>query len=249
MDRAASNGVTHLSITDHDTVDAYGQIEQVPDGMTLIPGIEFSSQWNSTGVHIVGLNIDLDTPALKQAIEAQQQTRIDRAERICKKLQGKGLDVTLGQVQAIAGNSTIGRPHFAQHLIEAGIVKDHAEAFDRYLGRGKAGDVRQEWADMPQVIQWIKQANGIAVLAHPDKYKLTATKLKRLLDEFKKAGGEAMEIVSGRQTRDRTEYLRSLCHSKNLLPSYGSDFHKEQRYFADLGETGANLNECGFLTH
>jgi len=133
----------------------------------------------------------------------------------------------------------IGRPHFAQHLINIGKVDCMHNAFKKYMGDGKAGDVKKHWAELPQIIQWIRDANGIAVLAHPLKYKLTRTRLKRMLDSFIEAGGQGMEVVSGQQIPQQTSDMAQLCVQKNLLASCGSDFHAPGKPWAELGKFAA----------
>ena len=108
-------------------------------------------------------------------------------------------------------------------------------AFKKYLGDGKTGDVKQHWADLPQIIEWIRDANGIAVLAHPLKYKLTRTKLKRLVDSFIQAGGQGMEVISGQQSPQHTREMGQLCADRDLLASCGSDFHMPGKVWAELG--------------
>ncbi|MCB1845294.1 MAG: PHP domain-containing protein, partial [Halioglobus sp.] len=178
--RACDQGLTHISITDHDTVAAYADL-QVPSALELITGIEFSSRWRRIGVHIVGLQIDLNNETLRMAIEHQQRVRSDRARTIADRLMMTGIDDPLPAVSALADCSTIGRPHFARHLVEIGKVKSPREAFKKYLGAGKVGDVQQGWPTMKQVVDWIESAGGIAVLAHPAHYRLTASKLRELL--------------------------------------------------------------------
>ena len=103
------------------------------------------------------------------------------------------------------------------------------------MGDGKVGDVKQHWAELPQIIQWIRGAGGIAVLAHPLKYKLTRTKLKKLIEDFIKAGGQGIEVVSGQQQAQQTADLAQLCEQNKLLASCGSDFHMPGRPWAELG--------------
>ena len=234
--RAASRGVEYLSITDHDTCCAYGELETtVSLPVQLIPGIEFSSYWRNTGIHILGLNVKLQSAILQSAIDYQQTARALRAEQIAARLEQHGIDNSLAQVKTIAGNAYIGRPHFAQHLVDIGRVKNVKEAFRKFLGPGKPGDVKENWAPMDQIIGWIRDAGGMAVLAHPAKYGLTWTKLRALLDEFSAAGGVGMEIISGQQQPELTGRLGKLSVQKGLLASCGSDFHRPEDVWSELG--------------
>lgn len=238
VQRAAEMGVSTLAITDHDTINAYqylGPLDQQP--IQIIPGIEFSTHWQKMNVHIVGLNIQLESDALKEGVAFQHQARLQRAVLIAEKLHQMGFENTLAKATAIANNDNVGRPHFAQHLVNIGAVSNIAQAFKKYLGAGKAGDIKQLWADLPQVIQWIRQAGGTAVLAHPTKYKLTRTKLKRLLDDFIEAGGQGMEVVSGKQIPSVTRDMSDICREKNLFASSGSDFHQPNQPWAELGKS------------
>lgn len=234
LDLASERGVDMLSITDHDTLDAYAHTSSVPPGMRLIPGIELSSRWRKQGVHIVGLNIDLSNPVMASAVAEQSAIRLQRAQEISVRLERLGFYGCLEGAQRFAHNQ-IGRPHFAQHLIAVGAVKNSNEAFKKYLGAGKAGDIKEHWPDIETVVQWIKQAGGIAVLAHPSKYKMTRTKLTELIGDFKNAGGEAMEVVSGLQIPSLTRDLAKLCTQFGLLASCGSDFHSPDKKWAALG--------------
>jgi predicted metal-dependent phosphoesterase TrpH len=243
--RAKANGIDLLSITDHDTVDAYSQLTDADtDGITIVPGIEFSTQWQGRGIHIVGLNLDLDSQAIKEGVVAQKAARIERSVRVAEKLTKLCGENPLPTVQAIAGASNIGRPHFAQHLVNLGIVKDYQEAFKKHLGAGKAGDVKQMWAELAQIIDWIRGAGGTAVIAHPNKYKLTRTKLLELIHDFQAVGGQAIEIVSGRQTPSVTRDLNTIIHKTGLLASCGSDFHHPNQTWSELGEYSSFPDTC-----
>ncbi|MFT7300490.1 MAG: putative metal-dependent phosphoesterase TrpH [Porticoccus sp.] len=245
VNRAAEMGVDALAITDHDTISAYqqlGPLDQQP--IKIIPGIEFSTHWQNINVHIVGLNIQLECVALQEGVAFQHQARQQRAVLIADKLHQLGFQGALAGAMAIAHNGNVGRPHFAHHLVNVGAVSNIKQAFKKYLGPGKAGDIKQLWADLPQVIQWITQAGGTAVLAHPTKYKLTRTKLKRLLDDFIEAGGQGMEVVSGKQISSVTRDLASICREKNLLGSCGSDFHQPDQLWAELGQYSEYPADC-----
>ncbi|UTW45597.1 PHP domain-containing protein [bacterium SCSIO 12696] len=236
VQRAYRFGVTHLSITDHDTVAAYSQIDPQECPLTLIPGIELSTTWRKRGVHIVGLGIDLNSPAIAEAVTAQTRARQQRAERIASKLSKAGLNCPLQEIVKIANGSQLGRPHFAQYLVSTNQVANTQQAFKKYLGDGKPGDAKQHWATMEQVIHWIRASGGIAVLAHPLKYKLTRTKLLQLLDDFKALGGEAMEVASGKQVPSDTQAMMAACQQTGLLASCGSDFHHPDTHWAEIGQ-------------
>lgn len=234
--RAIDQGVGALAITDHDTVDAYRDLPAVETQIRLVAGIEFSTQWENSGIHVLGLNIDPDSDAIVAGTRFQTEARMRRALRIGENLEKKGL---AGAYEGAAGLSTggyMGRPHFAHYLVNSGQVDSVEAAFKKYLGAGKAGDVRQHWADLPQIIQWIREGGGIAVLAHPLKYKMTRTRLRRLLDRFIAEGGQGMEVVSGKQLPYQTADMAKLCEEKNLLASCGSDFHRPEKIWAELGK-------------
>jgi len=235
MTRAIEKKVDVLAITDHDTMDAYRDLPASHDRLKLVPGIEFSTQWLNTGIHVLGLNVDPGSDALNTGVQFQSDARLERARRIGENLAKKGIKDAFTGASQITKGSYIGRPHFAQHLINIGKVKSMQAAFKHYMGDGKAGDVKQHWAELPQIVQWIRDAGGIPVLAHPLKYKLTRTKLKRLLDQFLQAGGQGMEVISGQQLPYQTANLAQLCEQKKLLASCGSDFHGPGKRWAELG--------------
>lgn len=238
--RAKAKGVDVLAITDHDTIASWQMAEATAReiGLHLIPGIEFSSQWQKIGVHIVGLNLSVDSPELHQAILAQNQSREQRSIQIAEKLNKMGIPGALEGAREIAGSATVARPHFAQYLIAQGHVKDMNAAFKKYLGQGKAADVKYQWPEITEVISWIKNAGGIAVLAHPAKYELTRTKLCKLVSEFAEAGGDAMEIISGQQPDTVTKDLLRISNQFNLYASCGSDFHQPAQPWQELGQFG-----------
>ena len=223
-----------LAITDHDNIDCYAEISAPKEGLTLISGIEFSTTWRNIGVHIVGLNMDLNNADLLEGIRFQSLAREKRGELIDKKLQQLGIEGSLEGAKRFCCGQQVGRPHFAQYLVEIGAVSNFQQAFKRYLGAGKAGDIKQQWASLGDVISWIRCAGGVAVLAHPTKYKMTRTKICLLLEDFIELGGEAMEVISGSQTVSETQSMAKLCKQYNLLASRGSDFHAPGQPWAAL---------------
>jgi len=245
LQRAAAAGVDLLAITDHDTVDAYAELEDAgAPGPRIVPGIEFSSQWSGHSIHVVGLGIDLDSPILEVAVRRQQSARAQRAVAIGERLERIGFDDTLAGARRIAGDTPLGRPHFARHLVESGRVKSISAAFRKYLGPGKPGDVKHYWPSVETIVSWIREAGGVAVLAHPGKYGMTNTKIGLLADDFRASGGQAMEVLCGQQSADVTRKLARICNQRNLHASCGSDFHAPERAWCDLGRCGELPDDC-----
>ena len=234
ISRAIEKGVEVLSITDHDTMAAYHGFVGKP-ALRLIPGIELSTSWKNLNVHIVGLNVDPHSKAMQEATTQQSESRRQRAHLISQALQRKGISNTLEGAMELAGNSQIGRPHFARHLVSRGICQNLNKAYKQYLGAGKIGDIKNLWANLETVIQWILDAGGIPVLAHPAKYKLTRTRLTSLVSDFTSQGGQALEVVSGSQNKDVTDMLATLTEQFALMSSCGSDFHTPENSWSELG--------------
>lgn len=233
---ARDAGVTLLSITDHDTVSAYrATVARAFGPLHLVAGVEFSTTWRRAGIHVLGLNIDPTSDAIIAATAHQQSARTQRAVRIAQRLQRCGIADALAGAQALTANGAVGRPHFAQFLVDGGFVKDTTQAFRKYLGAGKAGDVKQHWASLAQIIDWIRDGGGTAVLAHPAKYGLTRTKRLALIGEFRRLGGEGLEVISGRQDPQITESLAASATAHRLLATCGSDFHRPGQPWARLG--------------
>ncbi|MBU2955338.1 PHP domain-containing protein [Marinobacter sp. F3R08] len=237
VERAASCGVTHLSLTDHDTIAGLAQADAAAraKGIMLIPGVELSCLWKSRTIHIVGLDFDPETDGFRKALEHQNDNRWARARLIADRLAKLGIDDLLAKASEVAGGDVPGRPHFAKVLIEAGVVRNAAQAFKRYLGNGKPGDVKAFWPELPEVVRWITEAGGIAVLAHPRKYQLTATKLRELTADFRRAGGRAIEVSTSGQSSGDMGFLAELCRKEKLLASQGSDFHFPGAPWCELG--------------
>lgn len=235
--RARDKGVTHLALTDHDTISGLEAAKGAAQatGISLIAGTELSCLWKSHTIHIVGLDFDTTDNNLSAALERQNDNRWRRARTIVDKLAKLRIDDMLEKATVKAGGDVPGRPHFARVLVEEGAVKDSAQAFKRYLGTGKAGDVKGFWPELPEVIRWITEAGGIAVLAHPRKYKLTATKLRALVGDFRQAGGRGIEVSTSGQSSGDLGFLAELCRRENLLASQGSDFHFPGAPWCELG--------------
>ncbi|MBL6694243.1 MAG: PHP domain-containing protein [Luminiphilus sp.] len=235
--RAKAAGVRQFALTDHDTTAGYLSVRHTTEAneVGLISGVELSCRWATTTVHVVGLNFDADAPEMVAVVEQLTQAREERAEKIAKRLAGVGIDGALEGAKAIAKESQIGRPHFATWMAEAGAVDSVTEAFDKYLGAGKIGDVKMFWPPLSDVVQAITRAGGVAILAHPLKYRLTGMKLRALINDFKAAGGGAIEVLNGRQPETDLKRLSQLAEGNGLMCSVGSDFHRDFEYGPKLG--------------
>lgn len=237
--RAAAAGVGVLAITDHDTLAGYraarGLLASMAAPPLLIPGVELSTQWGGANIHILGLNVDPENPSLLAGVQVLAEARLQRADMIATRLAKAGLGDALQGAQSEAGDSPVCRPHFARYMVSSGFVSSEKQAFDKYLGSGTMGDVKHFWPEFEEVIGWIVGAGGKACIAHPLKYRFTATKLRRLVAEFKSYGGTALEVISGRYSKDSTSVLARLCADFGLQASVGSDFHRDAVHSMKLG--------------
>lgn len=247
VDRALAARIELLAITDHDTVAGHraaaAYYTQNSGAMRLISGIEYSCRWSGTTVHILGLGIDCDHPAMAEGLGVLDQARRERAIKIASRLEARGFKGALAGAMAEAGDSQLGRPHFAAWMVASGHVDDHNQAFDKYLGQGKMGDVKAYWPELAQVVRWITESGGVAVIAHPLKYRFTRMKLRRLVVDFVAAGGAAVEVLSGRYCSDQLAQLSRLAREFELEVSIGSDFHRDGPYSAPLGVELPHLDE------
>ncbi len=246
INRAKEKGVDVLSITDHDTIKAYQEISELQqDNLHIIPGIEFSTYWKKIGIHILGLNLDLTSKILNDTIQQQLELREQRAIKIVNRLNQKhSLEIDYNELKSFANTDNIGRPHIAEYLIEQKKIKNFNQAFDKYLSNKKLGEVKYEWLDLETIVKTITKANGIAVIAHPLKYKLTRTKLIELITDFKTFGGKGIEIVSGRQDPYQTKALLKITQQQELYGSCGSDFHTPTTPWSELGKFEKLPNDC-----
>ena len=234
--RAAGNEVDILALTDHDTTagldEAYRCAEE--NNIRLIAGIELSATWQGKLLHIVGLDIDPEHPPLKRGIQVLKDLREERAIEMGRRLAKAGYHNTYENARRLAGDGNVTRTHFARHLIEAGVAKDFTDVFQRFLVPNKPGYYRVDWSTMEDAVTWITGAGGIAVVAHPLRYKLTASWLNRVLTAFKEAGGEGIEVICGRNTPDDNAGSALFARKHGLLASQGSDFHEPGKW-VELG--------------
>ncbi len=221
-------GLTHMALTDHDTLAGVPEATAAAalQGIVLIAGTELSTQWRGHNIHVVGLLPGGARGPLVEGLVAQAEARERRALKIAERLEKIGLADALARAREQAGSERpLGRPDFARALVAAGLVPDVATAFKKHLGDGRAGDVKSLWPQIAEAVSWIVAAGGVAVLAHPLRHGLTRRKRGLLLDDFREAGGQAAELVSGFQNADATRDLARQLQERELYASLGSDFH------------------------
>jgi predicted metal-dependent phosphoesterase TrpH len=227
---AAAAGVQALALTDHDTVAGLEDAQRCAGehGLQLVPGVEISASWRAQAIHVLGLWVDPCSPQLLRSLRAQADLRRARMVKICARLTKLKLPgaALLAGVQAIPGVPT--RAHLAQALVAGGHAATFEAAFRKYLGKGKSAHVAVEWPALEVVVGWICGAGGVAAIAHPARYSLSAGARRRLLGDFAAAGGTALEVVSGGNGAQHADSCAALAMQYGLFGSVGSDFHHPQ---------------------
>ncbi len=244
--RAAEQGVEVLAITDHDSIGAIGlgQAAAQAAGVRLLPGVELTACWGSRVVHLVGLGFDPSAPSLQRYLDELSELRQDRAQRIARKLMGRKLPDLLPSVMELAGGGQVGRPHFAMALVAAGVCDTEQQAFKNYLGTGKVGDVQMAWPAMSAALELLHGVGGVGILAHPTKYRLTFTRLRSLLTDFKAAGGDGIEVSYSGIKPEHQRELQKIARKMDLMVSAGSDFHQPGKPWVELGRFLPPDTEC-----
>ena len=228
VERAAGRGVQLFSLTDHDEVSGVAEAEATARalGLAFVHGVEISVTWAATTVHIVGLGIDPAHRPLLQALARVRSGRMARAQQMANGLAAAGIeDAYEGALRFVRNPDLISRTHFARHLVESGICRDVRDVFKRYLVAGKPGYVSHEWAHLDEAVRWISEAGGVAVLAHPGRYRVGELKLHELVHEFREAGGVAIEVVTSNHSPEQTRQFARVALEMDLEASRGSDFH------------------------
>jgi predicted metal-dependent phosphoesterase TrpH len=235
---AAAAGVDVLALTDHDSVDGIAEAQRSArdNGLRLVPGVEISVTWQSRTLHVLGLGIDPESAGLRKGLGEQSAFRDWRAVEIGRRLARAGIPDCYAGARELAQGRIVSRTHFARHLVAQGHAGSMREVFKRYLVNNRPGYVSGRWASLQDALDWIRAAGGVAVLAHPARYGMTASKLRCFLGEFRECGGLGMEVVSGSHTRDQVAAMASLCRNEQLLASRGSDYHGPENPWVRLGE-------------
>lgn len=236
--RARRNGVALLALTDHDELLGLDEARSAAGGgLQLLPGVEISVTFEDETIHIVGLDVDPDDPHLLDGLARNRSGRDERARRIGDELARRGIrDALAGAQRFVSNPRLVSRSHFARHLVDIGLMPDVHTVFDHYLAAGKPGYVPHRWARLDEALDWITQAGGVAVLAHPLRYRrLSKSGFRRLLNAFVSLGGSAIEVVAGAQTPDDVVRSATLARRYGMAASVGSDFHDPAESAIDVG--------------
>jgi predicted metal-dependent phosphoesterase TrpH len=225
---ARKGGVDVWALTDHDEVGGIKAARRAAGelGMRFVPGVEISVTWGGETVHVVGLQVDEDEPALVRGLEATRQGRDARGREIASQLEQAGIPGAYeGALKYVGNPDLLSRTHFARYLVEVGACGSTSEVFRKYLTEGKPGYVPHRWASLADAVGWIRKAGGVPVIAHPGRYRFTPLAEGALFDEFKQLGGNAIEVVTGSHTPDQYETYAELARRYGFLASRGTDFH------------------------
>jgi predicted metal-dependent phosphoesterase TrpH len=236
--RAKANGVELWALTDHDEVGGQQRAAAAAKaaGLKYLTGVEISITFAGETVHIVGLGFDAENAQIKQGLLDTRGGRGKRAMEMADGLAKVGIaNAYEGALKFVGNPELISRTHFARFLVESGVCSDTPEVFRRFLTEGKPGYVPHRWASLKDAVTWITQAQGIAVIAHPGRYKFTANEEFALFSEFKAHGGQGVEVVTGSHTPAEYVEYAAVAKEFGLAASRGSDFHSPDESHTDLG--------------
>lgn len=238
--RAHTNGVSTLALTDHDGLSGLPEAQAAAEvlGLDFVAGTEISVEWNDHSVHIVGLRIDPQSPAIVAGLDGIRLGRANRAEKIAAELEKVGFSGILARTMTYVGNpDLVSRAHFARALVDMGACREVKQVFDRYLTPGKPGYVAHPWPSLADALGWIRAAGGVAVIAHPGRYRMSNKELGKLFEVFRDLGGEAIEVASGSHTPEQIAHFGRQARHYAFMGSQGSDFHGPDESYVDLGRS------------
>ena len=236
--RAKANGVELWALTDHDEVGGQHRAMAAAraQGMAYLTGVEISVTFAGTTVHIVGLGFDPGDARLADGLMATRGGRGERAREMADQLAQAGIRGAYeGALKFVGNPALISRTHFARFLVETGVCRDTSEVFRRFLTEGKPGYVPHRWAALGDAVRWITEAGGMAVIAHPARYKFSANEEYALFSEFKAHGGRGVEVVTGSHSAAEYVTYGAMAQEFGLAASRGSDFHSPDESHTDLG--------------
>ncbi|MGQ0694071.1 MAG: PHP domain-containing protein [Nitrospiraceae bacterium] len=251
LELAREAGVTALAITDHDITTGIPEATLAGQqlGIEVIPGIEISSTFGDSELHMLGYFVDWQDARLNERLSTLRESRHRRNPQIIERLQSLGIDITYDEVRALAGTDSVGRPHIARVLMEKQVVASAKEAFDRFFANGKPAYVPRNLPSPAEAIHWIKAAKGLAVLAHPTWIKTTEGTLTDLVRQLKADGLNGVEVHYSTHTARQTREYLSLAKQLGLLVTGGSDFHGVTKPDIEVGIGRGTLHVPDSLLH
>lgn len=236
--RAHAKGVQLWALTDHDELGGLADAAAAADelGLPFVAGVEISVTWGTETLHIVGLRIDPHNQLLRDGLERTRSGRTRRAHAIAAQLARAGIPNAFeGALNYVGNPDLIGRAHFARYIVELNRCDDVREVFTKYLIAGKPGYVPVVWSTLDEAVGWIRASGGVAVIAHPGRYRLDDAQMRELFAQFKALGGEAIEVVTGSHSTDQYRRFANYAKEFGFLASRGSDFHGPEESRFDLG--------------
>ena len=241
VDYAIEKGLAAIALTDHDTVDGLDEIMEYADVLNsasvleIIPGIEFSTEYEGRDIHILGLYIDYKSAEFEKPLQEFVNSRIVRNEKMCRLLQTAGIDITYEKLCEEFPDSVITRAHYGSYLLKYGYIKSINEAFEKYIGDHCPYFVPREKVTPQDAVQLILKAKGVPILAHPPLYHMSDSRLDKLVATLKDAGLMGIEAIYSTYSSSEERDMRRLAEKYDLLISGGSDFHGENKPNLDLG--------------
>jgi predicted metal-dependent phosphoesterase TrpH len=235
---AKGKGLQAIAITDHDTVNGCeeGLAEGEKIGLEVIPGIEISAEHSPGSMHILGFFIDIHHPFLNERLEYLQKARAERNPKIVEKLNRLGIDITFEEVVDASGGGQVGRPHFANVLLEKKYVRSFQEAFDRFLKKGAPAYVDKFRFTSKEALHFINEANGVAVLAHPNTLGMNGySGLERFAIKLIEEGLKGIEVYYPEHSAMEVAQYKNLADRYGLLSTGGTDYHGMEKNGLDIG--------------
>ncbi|MGQ9645562.1 MAG: PHP domain-containing protein [Thermodesulfobacteriota bacterium] len=242
---AKKRGLLAIAITDHDTIEGVEEalLEGEKIGFEVIPGIEISAEHSPGSMHLLGYFIDIHCPLLKKRLEYLQKARAERNPKIAERLNQLGIDISLEEVLKASGGGQLGRPHFAQVLIEKGYVRSFQEAFEKFLKKGAPAYVEKMRFSPEESIHFIREASGVAVLAHPKTLQVDGySELESLILRLVREGLRGIEVYYPEHSGAEIAQYKALAEKHGLLITGGTDYHGIEKNGLEIGVGRGDMN-------